>query len=148
MTKHRLHTESLHAYHCKERPLSSHRYADLLAEARMIFRSLEKRTKRRPYVRSTFFHKDKIFFDYFWKHLQQKIPAERARRLRFLPCALELLRHSVQHPLTIKPESDSHVLLHRFAGQTRSGEYFYVQIKHDLRSGKKQLLSIFPARRE
>ncbi len=141
-------TADLRPYHCKAQPLQGHRFAEFLPQARAIFRALERQTKRRPYVRSAYFQKDKIFFDFFWTHLQQKIPAERARRLRYLPCALELLRHTMHAPLTIQEDAHAETLFHRFAGQTSERQRFYVQVKHDIRSGKKQLLSVFPAQRE
>ncbi len=137
----------LHPYHCTTPALQGRRLADLLPQARSIFRTLERRTKRRPYVRSAYFKHEKIFFDHFWEHLQQKLPSERARRLRLLPCALELLRHTRNHPLSFEKENDPGTLLHRFAGHTPDKHLFYVQIKQDKRSGARQLLSIFPAHR-
>ena len=55
----------------------------------VVYSEIEKRTKRKPYVRSAYFSKQKIFFDYFWLHLRQKPFAERARRLKFFAEFLE-----------------------------------------------------------
>ena len=38
------------------------------------------------------------------------------------------------------------VYLHRFMGQTSEGEYFYVQVKDDRRSGRKEFMSVFRAK--
>src|SRR5438552_1782982 len=86
------------AYRCQVAPFTDNRYADIMPQARSLFRALQKRTKRRPYIRSAYFKKDKIFFDYLWTHLNQKSLPDRARRLRFLPCALELLQKSRHAP--------------------------------------------------
>jgi hypothetical protein len=36
------------------------------------------------------------------------------------------------------------VFLHRFKGRTADGHEFYVQIKDDRRSGRKDFMSVFP----
>ncbi len=38
------------------------------------------------------------------------------------------------------------VSLHRFYGQTKSGELFCVQIKQDKRTGRKDFMSVFPSK--
>ncbi|MFH1670916.1 MAG: hypothetical protein ABIA92_05035 [Patescibacteria group bacterium] len=139
-------TADLVPYKCSKDPLRGTQLKVILPQARKIFRSLEKRTKRKPYIRSRYFNKDKIFFDYFWSDLKKKIPSERARRLKLLPCALEVLRYSRHEPLTIDDMQDSHLLRHRFAGRTQNGLLFYVQVKQNKRTGTKQFLSVFPSR--
>ena len=139
-------TADLVPYRCSTNPLYSTQLAIILPQARNMFRTLEKKTKRKPHVRSQYFNKDKIFFDYFWSDLQKKIPSERARRLKLLPCALEVLRHSRQEPLSIDDANEPHIIRHRFAGCTPNGHMFYVQVKQDKRTGAKQFLSVFPAR--
>lgn len=116
-----------------------------MPQARQVFKALQKQTKRRPHVRSAYFNKDKIFFDYFWAHLQQKPPSERVRRLKYFPCALELLRHTRHDPLTFEEPERPSLILHRFAGKSPDGTLFYVQIKQEKRSGKRQCISVFPA---
>ena len=141
-------TSDLVAYKCTTNPIRGTQLKVILPQARDIFRNLEKKTKRKPHIRSCYFNKDKIFFDYFWSDLKKKIPSERARRLKLLPCALEVLRHSRHEPLTIDDINESHILRHRFAGRTKNGSLFYVQVKQNKRTGTKQFLSLFPAKRK
>ncbi len=131
-------------FHCQSSPLTGHKYADIMPQARRMFRIIQKHTKRRPYVRSAYFKKDKIFFDYFWIHLNQKHAHDRARRLRFFPCAIELLRNSRQAPKTFFEAYDKDSIRHQFIGVTNDGTTFSVVVKQDRSSGKKQLLSVFP----
>lgn len=140
------HTDALRPYVCKSAPIPGHRYVDVVPRAHALLRLVEKRTKRRAYVRSAYFQKEKIFFDYFWDHLRQKPPSDQARRIKFLPCAIELLEKSYLDPLTFEEPERPALLLHRFAGQTKDGRRFYVQVREEKRTGKKQCLSIFPAK--
>lgn len=139
-------TRELQPFTCQKPPLPGHRYVEVVPQARKLLRELEKRTKRRPYVRSAYFRKEKIFFDYFWDHVRQKLPSDQARRLKFLPCALELLQKSHHDPLTFQEPDRPDLLLHRFAGKTRDGRLFYVQVREEKRGSTKQCLSVFPAK--
>ena len=89
-----------------------------------MLNKIKKQTKRRPYVRSTYFNKQKIFFDFFWKHLFQKNPKN--------------------HPLSEENPHKKSEILHRFAGLTKDKELFYVQIKENKRNNKKYFMSCFP----
>lgn len=120
------------------------RYADLAPQARAILKNLARRTKRQLYVRSIYFNKQKVFFSYFWDHLSQKPPGERARRLRYLPAALEVIKKSPHHPYTTESTTKKRFLFHRFLGTTPAGDRFYVQIREDKRTNRKELMSIFP----
>lgn len=120
------------------------RYAVLAPQARQILRAIARQTKRQPYVRSAYFNKEKIFFTHFWNHLSQKPPGERARRLRYLPAALEVIQKSRHHPLTVPSTTSRKLLLHRFLGTTKAGDRFYVQIRENRRTKRKELMSIFP----
>ncbi len=131
------------AYRCKTAPLSGHRFVDIMPQARRVFRTLQKQTKRRPYVRSEYFHKDKIFFDFFWQHMQQKLPSDRARRLIYFPCALEVLRNSRHDPETYIDIRSPGIIKHRFVGITPGGQRFGVVIHEDRKTNKKQLLTIY-----
>jgi len=103
------------------------------------------RTKRQPYVRSAYFNKDKVFIQPFWQHLWEKGNwRDRARRARFLPCALELLRHSRLVPRTQENPNDRNELLHRFYGVTEAGEHFVVQVSENKRTNRKNFMSVFP----
>jgi hypothetical protein len=67
-------------------------YKEVSHKARAIYKEICSRTKRKPYVRSVYFKKEKIFLDYFWQHLQEKKWQDRFRRLKYYACALDLIR--------------------------------------------------------
>lgn len=119
-------------------------YDEVVRVARKEFQYIKKLTKRQPYVRSTYFRKDKIFLSLFWEHLAQKHRGDRTKRLQLYKCALDLLRNSKNTPDTIFSKSDLDILLHRFVGETKDSEPFYVQVKEDKRTGRKDFMSVFP----
>ena len=127
-------------------PLPGTNYKEVYRAAVGVYSEIEKRTKRKPYVRSAYFSKQKIFFDYFWLHLRQKPFAERTRRLKLFQATIELIRNSRNNPASLQNPSKETELLHRFAGYTKGKELFYVQIKENKRTGRKQLMSMFPAK--
>lgn len=131
-------------YKTKSALLPGSSYQQVAPIARKILRTIEKRTKRQPYIRSAYFKKDKIFFTNFWDHLLQKSWLDRARRLRYLPAALELIRHSQNKPNITENPNRKGELFYRFFGITDDGYRFCVQIKEAKRKGRKELMSIFP----
>ncbi len=112
--------------------------------ARQVYQAVYKNKRRRPYVRSAYFKKEKIFLDVFWQHLNQKNWRDRNRRLKLFPCAMELIQLSLCVPTVRMDFEQPHLLLYRFAGCTPAGELFFVQIKHHLKTDQKFLISIFP----
>jgi hypothetical protein len=118
-------------------------YDEVVAAARKEFNTIRKITKRQPYVRSKYFRGDKIFMTIFWDHLMQKHPKERRKRLKFYMAAIDLLRHTTQHPETSIETTQQQVFLHRFYGSTSEGVEFCVQVKVDKRSGRKDFMSVF-----
>lgn len=108
------------------------------------YHEIEKSTKRKPYLRSAYFKKEKIFFDYFWKHLEQKNPKERFKRLRFFIPALEVIKSSHDQPIIKNNPNNKNEILYRFAGLTKTNELFIVQIKENRRSKAKYFMSCFP----
>ena len=133
-------------YLAKSKELKGTNYADVSKQARQVFKLIKARTKRRPYIRSAYFKKQKIFFDFFWQHLAQKRFPDRVRRLRFFPCAIELIAKSRIHPDSMDNPANKSEILHRFSGRTTSNQLFYVQVKEEKRTGKKQFISVFPAK--
>jgi hypothetical protein len=131
-------------YQTKAKKIGATRYADIIKRTRKAFHDIEKKTKRRPYARSAYFNKEKIFFDYFWTHLAQASFIDRRRRLPFFPCAIELIERSRFAPVSGRNPRKKNETLHRFAGSTPENELFYVQIKEDLKTGQKFLMSVFP----
>lgn len=117
---------------------------EVYVKARSFYLVLTKKTRRRPYVRSAYFGKEKIFIDTFWQHMHQKNRRDRNRRMRYLPCAIELIQNSRYSPITVQNPNRYQELLHRFVGMTSNHELFYVQIKEHKRNKQKSLMSIFP----
>lgn len=118
-------------------------YDEVHKVARKEHKKIEKITKRQPYVRSTYFSKDKIFISIFWTHLMQKHRKERMKRLKLYNAAIDLMRNSRCEPETIFKKDDLSTLLHRFYGITKDGVEFCVQVKQDKRSGRKDFMSVF-----
>ncbi|HEX4774281.1 MAG TPA: hypothetical protein VH234_02080 [Candidatus Saccharimonadales bacterium] len=131
-------------YKSKYRKLPGSSYDEVAPLARKEFHRVKKLTKRQPYVRSVYFAKNKVFLSLFWEHLAQKHRGEKAARLKLYICALDLLRHSPHTPDTIFDAKNLNILLHRFTGETEDGTLFYVQVKHDKRTGRKDFMSVFP----
>lgn len=69
---------------------------------------------------------------------------DRVRRLKYLAAGLELVSDSRAKPLSKANPNRSSEILHRFAGATKDGDLFFVQIKENKRSGKLYLMSVFP----
>ena len=131
-------------YQTNKGKLPGTNYARIRKPAIILFNQIKKRSKRKPYIRSDYFNKQKIFFDYFWHHLLQKSPKERTKRLKYFAVAVEVIRKSRNHPTSEENPHKKGEILHRFAGLTKEKELFYVQIKEDKRSGRKYFMSCFP----
>lgn len=120
-------------------------YPEIIEAARSEYHAVQKRTPRRvPYVRSTYFKKDKIFLSTFWDHLNQKSRTDRVTRLKFYACAIDLLRNTRCAPDTISTYVNMNISLHRFYGQSKSGGYFCVQIKENKTNDRKDFMSVLP----
>lgn len=122
---------------------------ELTKQARKEFHSIQKLTPRRqPYIRSRYFEKDKIFISQFWDHLRTKERADKVRRLRFYSCAIDLLRNTFVAPEITQNPDNSNELLHRFLGKSADGERYYVQVKENRKSGRKDFMSTFPVKQK
>jgi len=128
----------------KNKRLSGTRYEDVYDQAFGLYDKIKKLTKRRPYIRSTYFKKQKVFVEVFRQHLYQKNWRDRARRMRFFPAGIELIKESNLPPKSSDNPNSPNETLHKFTGKTADGCLFYVQIKENKRNGEKTLLSIFP----
>ena len=132
-------------YITKASQLPGSDFREIHNQAFAVYKQIKQKTKRRVYVRSIYFNKEKIFLDLFWQHLFQKQNwRDRVRRLKFFPCALELLQYSRFDPLTKDNPNRQSESLHRFFGITKNGDKFIVQIKEDKRNRQKFLISVFP----
>jgi hypothetical protein len=129
----------------KTNPFPGTKYREVRSKALSLHAAIQKRNpKRRANVRSAYFKKDKIFLGIFWSHLKQKNWQDRTRRLKYYPCALDLIRNSKLVPISKQDPNDPDELLHRFAGITPVDDLFYVQIKENKKTDQKFLISVFP----
>lgn len=119
-------------------------YGEIYPVAIAIFKEIKSKTKRKPYIRSIYFNKEKVFLDYFWQHLREKNLRDRTRRLKYYQCALDLIKNSKSEPTSKQNPNKLKEILHRFAGLTKNKELFFVQIKEDKKTSQKHFLSVFP----
>ena len=131
-------------YQSKFRQLPGTDYAEATKNARKEYVKVQKLTKRQPYVRSKYFSKDKVFITIFWNHLVQKRKGEQIVRAKLLLAAFDLLRNTSNEPESLFERGDA---LHRFYGKTADGIEFAVQVKHDLKTGRKDFMSVFPLKK-
>lgn len=54
------------AYITKSKKLSGTNYSEVYKKAFGLYKQIESQSKRRPYIRSVYFKKDKIFLGPFW----------------------------------------------------------------------------------
>lgn len=133
------------AYKTKARKLPGTHWHQVMKKAFGQYKEIKSRTKRRPYVRSAHFNKEKIFLGIFWQHLHEKTNLnDKTRRLKYFPCAIELMQNSRVKPTTQASKEEPNVYLHRFAGITPDGDRFFVQIKEQRKNKQKWLISMFP----
>jgi len=76
--------------------------------------------------------------------MEDKSWRDRVRRLRFYPCALDLIRNSHVTPVTVKNPNRFRRNCTRFSGVTKSGEIFVVQNKRRRKQDEKYFISIYP----
>ena len=133
-------------YQTKAKMLSGTSYGEVLKKAFILYDEIKKKTKRRPYIRSAYFKKEKIFLDYFREHLFQKSPRERMARLRYFPATCELVKDSKIGPVEKVESFEKKEILYRFSGSTSDKKLFHVQIKEDKKK-RKYLMSCFPVKK-
>lgn len=133
-------------YQTRAKKLPGTSYKEIYKYAITLFREIKRKTKRRPYIRSAYFNKEKIFLGLFWQHLEDHLHYnDRVRRLKYFVCALELIQNSKLPPVFKENPHKSSEILYRFTGLDKNGEVFHVQIKEDRYTREKFLISIFPA---
>lgn len=77
---------------------------EIVAKARDYSHIIESSTKRLAYIRSKYFKKQKVFLKYFWEHLYQSGGwQQRAERLSYFLCAIEVIENSTYPPISTKP---------------------------------------------
>lgn len=132
-------------YHSRYTRLHGSSYKEIYPQVLEAYKEIQRNTKRQPYVRSSYFAKDKVFLTYFWQHIREKNYRDRMRRLRCFAAAIDLLRNSTYPPTIKKSPNSERELLYRFMGSTKDKQIFYVQVKEDTKTKRKDLISIFPA---
>jgi len=131
-------------FNSKYKRLSGSNYREIKKRTDVLFAESRRRTKRRPYLRSEYFRKEKIFLEYFEEHLRQKNFFDKVRRLRFLPAAIELLKYSRNKPEISENRHRTGEKLYRFKGKTSDEYIFFVQVKENKKTGQKFFMSCFP----
>jgi len=132
------------AYQTKSNKTPGTNLGEVYCSAWKIYHEIEKATRRQPYLRSAYLKKEKVFFSHFWKHLEQKNPRARFKRLKYFAPSLEVIKNSRNEPtIKINPNNKNEIL-YRFSGLTKSKELFIVQIKENKRSKAKYFMSCFP----
>ena len=120
-------------------------FREVNGKAMEIFDVIKNRSKRKPHIRSAYFRKQKVFLDFFWNHIHtNKNPRDRLRRLKYFEAALKLIRESRLSPESKENPNKSGEILHRFAGKTKEGDVFMVQIKEFKKNSQKYFISVFP----
>ncbi len=132
-------------YKTKSRRLQGTHWRQVVEKAFGQYKKIKSKTKRRPYVRSAYFNKEKVFLELFWNHLREKVNnRDRTRRLKYFPCAIELIENNRYKPTSKENPNRRNEIFHRFIGSTPNDEVFFVQIKEEQKNGQKWLVSIFP----
>jgi len=136
---------NMKAYKTKTKKSAGTSYPEIRKKAFGLYKKIKHKSKRKPYIKSVYFKKDKIFLDLFWSHLfKEKNYWDQMRRMKFFACGIELIRKSNIEPISKENPNKYGEILHRFAGASRDNELFFVQIKEDKKTSKKWLISIFP----
>lgn len=134
----------MQAYKTKAKKIPGTDFHEVRKVAFKIFKEIKGRSKRKPYVRSAYFRKDKIFLNLFWQHLFEKQWEDRWRRLQYFEAGLELIQKSRAKPTIKEDPNNKGQILYRFLGVTKDDFTFYLQIKEYKKTKKKHLISIFP----
>ena len=134
----------MNIFKTKKQLIHGTKYSEIYPRALSLYKNIASKTKRRPYIRSEYFKREKIFLDYFWSHIREKNMRDRVCRLKLYYCAHDLIEHSRVKPNSQPNPMKKSEILYRFTGQTYAGESFYVQIKENKRK-QKHFMSVFPA---
>lgn len=137
---------AIRAYRVKSKKLAGTNYSEIYKKAHSYYEKIRKRSKRRTYVRSSYFNKDKIFLAIFWQHLHEKWNLkDKTRRVKYFICAIDLIQNGKFDPISKENPNKRTEMLHRFAGVTQDEEIFFIHIKEDKKTSQKYLISIFPS---
>ena len=135
----------MRVYQSKYNQLPGTSYQEIINAAHYHHQKLQKRNpRRRVYVRSRYFNRDKVFLTLFWPHLLQKRRGDQMRRAKLYLCALDLLRNYNYLNGAVIENGHPEATLLRFMGRTKDGVLYVVQVKVYIRSNRKDLISVYP----
>lgn len=134
----------INKYHSTQYSLTGSNQDDVLRKSKFIYSLIASATRRKPYIRSVFFKKEKVFLDYFWQHLYQKNRSDRHRRLELYACALDLIENSHVPPEIVHDSTRQSEVMYRFYGVSADNKPFIVQIKEIGKRKNKHFISVFP----
>lgn len=124
-------------YKTKSKKFSGTDFCEVHKKAFGLYADLKKKTRRRAYIRSAYFNKEKIFIDLFWNHLfEKKNWRDRVRRMKYFGCAVELIQNSRLEAQIKKDPNKSSESFYRFYGITIDNDLFCVQIKENRKKNK------------
>lgn len=136
---------TMQCYQTHTDKLSGTDLKEVIKKASQLYDEIIGRTKRRPYIRSKYFNKEKIFLGLFWEHLHGKLNhRDKLRRIKLFPLAIDLIKNTKIEPISKENVDKTSEILHRFIGRTKDKEIFFVQIKESKRSKEKFFISVFP----
>lgn len=137
--------KSSNLYKSSKKKISGSDFSEVHSKTYKMYLQIKKKSKRRTYVRSAYFNKNKVFLDLFWHHLFKKENwRDRVRRMKYFECGIDLIKNSHLQPSSKENPNRRSEILHRFYGITVDDELFCVQIKEDKKKNQKFLISIFP----
>ncbi|PIR66231.1 MAG: hypothetical protein COU51_05105 [Parcubacteria group bacterium CG10_big_fil_rev_8_21_14_0_10_36_14] len=132
-------------YKTKSSKYSGTKYSEVYKPAFVYYKTIKRKSKRKSYIKSAYFKKDKIFLELFWKRIwDNNNLSDKTRRLKYFKCGVELIENSKFEPISKQNVNRSNEILHRFAGTTKQNDLFYVHIKEDKKTDEKWSMSIFP----
>jgi hypothetical protein len=126
----------------KTRPIPGTNLKEVTKKMMLAFHDIEKRTKRRPSIKCKVLGNDKIFIGEYIAHQGQKMRIDKLRRLKFFPCAIDLIKNTTEKPTEKVLRSGE--VLYRLYGIAGNGQKFIVQISQNPKTGNKRLMSSFP----
>lgn len=132
-------------YRTKFKKISGGHASKVLKNALDLYKKIKSKTKRQPYIRSAYFDGQKIFLESFWHHIYQKQNIrDKSRRLKYFSCAIDLIQNGRCKPIQKNNPHHLNETFYRFFGKTPNDEIFVVQIKENISSNQKWLMSVFP----
>ena len=80
-------------YKSKFNQIGGSNFSEVSKKVNLIFKQIKSKTKRRPYVKSLYFNKSKIFISQFFSHTFEKNWRDATRRLKLFECGIDLIKN-------------------------------------------------------